>query len=401
MTLSLTFLLILLAVEIQRRKRGRDRFQHSRLKKIFYRQLSPLQRTLRDRRIPRSALQDPANSAWRVLFTSGNNQALITLTGLNFETFGWLLERFEPIYESHSPFISHTGRIVPIQNPGRGRKRLMAAEDCLGLVLAWTRTRGTNMVLQLIFGMTGTPVSMYLRFARRVLIRVLVQEPDSAIRIPDNDTIVKYQEAVKERHPALQNVWCTMDGLKILLQQSGDTTIQNNYYNGWTHDHYVSAVIVFCPDGTIPAACYNVPGCVHDSTIAEWGNLYSKLERVYESPVRGKCTVDSAFCKKRCLFLIKSQQADPDAGDADAAEIIEAKSMRQSAEWGMRSFQSSFPRLKDRFIYEEFGERRIIMKMCLLLYNLRARRVGINQIRNTYMPALNVNANEMFVGPLI
>ena len=42
-----------------------------------------------------------------------------------------------------------------------------------------------------------------------------------------------------------------------------------------------------------------------------------------------------------------------------AEEIVvnrEATSMRQSAEWGMRSFQSSFPRIKDRIIYEEGSE---------------------------------------------
>ena len=75
-----------------------------------------------------------------------------------------------------------------------------------------------------------------------------------------------------------------MDGLKLYLQQAGDSTTQNNFYNGWTHDHYVSAVLVFCPDGTIPIACFNVPGSVHDSTIAEWGNIYGKLENVYNSP---------------------------------------------------------------------------------------------------------------------
>ena len=193
-----------------------------------------------------------------------------------------------------------------------------------------------------------------------------------------------------------------MDGLKLYLQQAGDSTIQNNFYNGWTHDHYVSAVLVFCPDGTIPIACFNVPGSVHDSTIAEWGNIYGKLENVYNSPLKGKCSVDSAFSKKKCPFLIKSQQADPDDTNGIGITVnLQAKAMRQSAEWGMRSLQSSFPRLKDRFIYEEFGERRIIMKMCLLLYNLRARRVGINQIKNTYMPALNMNANEMFVGPMV
>ena len=71
--------------------------------------------------------------------------------------------------------------------------------------------------------------------------------------------------------------------------------------------------------------------------------------------------------------------------------------MRQSVEWGMRAIQSSFPRLKDRFTYEENGERKLILKMIILLYNLRARKVGINQIKNTYMPALNVNANHVYL----
>ena len=76
---------------------------------------------------------------------------------------------------------------------------------------------------------------------------------------------------------------------------------------------------------------------------------------------------------------------------------IAVTSMQQSAEWGMRSLQASFPRLKGRFIFEKFGERRVILKMMVLLYNLRARMVGINKIRNTYMPALQVNANQLYL----
>ena len=117
--------------------------------------------------------------------------------------------------------------------------------------------------------------------------------------------------------------------------------------------------------------------------------------------VGGKCTVDSDFSKKRHGFLIKSSQTDLETDDAhDYVVNTEATSMRQSAEWGMRAIQSSFPRLKDIFLYEENGERRIIFKFMLLLYNVRARRVGINQIRNTYMPHLNKDVNEEFVVPL-
>ena len=112
----------------------------------------------------------------------------------------------------------------------------------------------------------------------------------------------------------------------------------------------------------------------------------------------GKCTVDSAFSTKNHNFLIKSSQADPVSNDRMAFVVNqEATSMRQSAEWGMRALQASFPRLKDRLLFEEFGERRLIMKLMLLLYNYRARKVGINQILNTYMPALRRDANQAFV----
>jgi hypothetical protein len=327
---------------------------------------------------------------------------LITLTGLDFNTFDWLLEKFQEIHDNYSPFVDPHGRIVPRSNPQKGgRPRLVTAFDCLGLCLAWTRTRGSNMVLQIIFGMTSSPVSMYLRFGRRILIHLLNAEPDAAVKAPSVATIGVYKDCIRRKYPLLEDVWCTMDGLKLCLQQSGDVVLQNMFYNGWTHDHYVSSVLVFCPDGTIPMCCLNAPGCMHDSAIAESGRLYHKLENIYNT-TGGKCAVDSAFSNKRAPFLIKSSQMPP-GGETRAQyrnnnEINkQATSLRQSAEWGMRALQSSFPRLKDRFVFEKFGERRLILKMMVLIYNLRARRVGINQIRNTFLPALNVNANAAYL----
>ena len=177
---------------------------------------------------------------------------------------------------------------------------------------------------------------------------------------------------------------------------------QNLFYNGWTHDHYVGGVFCFCPDGTIPIACYNVPGSIHDSKIAELGNIYEKLEDVFNR-TGARCTADSAFSRTRAPFIIKSSQTiDPEHNDIQEYQRLlrinsEATSMRQAAEWGMRALKSSFPRLKDRFVYEENGEHKIMQKMMIYLYNLRARKVGINQIRNVYMPALNNDVNEYFL----
>jgi hypothetical protein len=102
------------------------------------------------------------------------------------------------------------------------------------------------------------------------------------IAIPSNEEIALYKEAVGAIYPLLSDVWSTMDGLKLYLQQSGNTEIQARYYNGWTHGHYVTSIFVFCPDGTIPIAFFNVPGSVHNSQVAPWGRAYDKLGAVYE-----------------------------------------------------------------------------------------------------------------------
>ena len=125
-------------------------------------------------------------------------------------------------------------------------------------------------------------------------------------------------------------------------------------------------------------AFFNVPGVQHDSTVCELGGIYNKLQCVYEE-TGGACTVDSAFRVKNAPYLLKSsQQTFIGEGDTDE-EVLHSiqinratTSMRQAAEWGMRSLQSSFPRLGDRLVYEERGERRIMMKMMILLYNFRA-----------------------------
>ena len=48
----------------------------------------------------------------------------------------------------------------------------------------------------------------------------------------------------------LGDVWCTMDEIKLMLECFFKEDVQNRFYNGWTFDHYIGAVLVFCPDGT-------------------------------------------------------------------------------------------------------------------------------------------------------
>ena len=98
------------------------------------------------------------------------------------------------------------------------------------------------------------------------------------------------------------------------------------------------------------------------------GDIYDKLEKVYDKTGLN-FVIDSAVTSSTYKFLIKSSQDDLTADKGllviedqivNIAVKRVATSTRQSAEWGMRAVQFSFPRLKDTMIYEEHGERRII-----------------------------------------
>lgn len=250
------------------------------------------------------------------------------------------------------------------------------------------------MTLCLLFGVTHTVASLYIRFARRLIYRILVNDEHARVKLPRDNEVAEFKRVFKEKHSLLTDVYCVADGCKLYLQQSGDCVIQSMFYNGWKSDHFVGNVFVFAPNGRIIACAVNVPGAFHDSTIAEWGGVYKKLEKIFNQ-TGGTCVVDSAFSRDKYPFLIKSAQDHLMAG-GNAEQIMlfrQATSARQASEWGMRSFQGTFPRLKDRMIYEEGGERKLILLTTVLLFNLRADLVGVSQILSTYMPHMSVEAN--------
>jgi hypothetical protein len=273
------------------------------------------------------------------------------MMGFDCESFDKILESFGPMFSSHTPF-DESGFIVPFEYVN-GRKRNVKPEDCLGLVLVWMQTRGALNVLQLVFKLTYTNLSVYLRFGICLLVETFHDDPLARVCLPSPEKINEYKAAFGQRHLLLHDCWATMDGLKLYLQQAGNTEIQERFYNGWTHGHYVTSVFCFCPDGTIPIAFFNVPGSVHDSQVAELGKIYSKLEHVYET-TWGKCCVDSAFDNMDRDYLLKLGQdllgsSAPTRHEHNLEHQLrrQTTSARQTAEWGMLSLQTSFPRIKD------------------------------------------------------
>jgi hypothetical protein len=102
---------------------------------------------------------------------------------------------------------------------------------------------------------SGFGLSIWIRFGRRLLVKILKNHPDACVEMPNETEIVSFQKVIDAKYQSLTNVWGAMDGLKLLLQQAGKQEgrpdVQNYFYNGWTHDHYVSNLFLFSPDGKI------------------------------------------------------------------------------------------------------------------------------------------------------
>jgi hypothetical protein len=69
----------------------------------------------------------------------------------------------------------------------------------------------------------------------------------------------------------------------------------------------------------------------------------------------------------------------------------QATSLRQSAEWGMRAIQGSFPHLKDTLLFsEEMTDHKAFLNLIPMLLNFRMWHVGLNQLTATYYPTFHL-----------
>ena len=65
----------------------------------------------------------------------------------------------------------------------------------------------------------------------RILVVILKADPKSEVSMPDAAEIALFKEAITAKHSLLVDCYCMVDGLKLYLQQAGDSVIQSHFYN--------------------------------------------------------------------------------------------------------------------------------------------------------------------------
>jgi hypothetical protein len=75
--------------------------------------------------------------------------------------------------------------------------------------------------------------------------------PAARIEWPCGERFRQFTDHIVERHDQLYGAFGFIDGLKLPVEDSSDQDVENAMYNGWLHDHYISNILVFGPDGAL------------------------------------------------------------------------------------------------------------------------------------------------------
>ncbi|KAI7948640.1 hypothetical protein MJO29_010305 [Puccinia striiformis f. sp. tritici] len=333
------------------------------------------------------------SSAWAHMRGVGNDRAFVTTMGVDVRTFEALLTHFSQAWDN----TTITRSDVNSHGAPRLHKRSLDAAGGLGLLLHWLSSTMAGHSLHQIFAITPAVCARCLQHARSILLTVLKDLQIARISWPSReDQVRSYSDLIEGKFPLLTNCFGFIDGLNLPVMVADDEEIQNVYYNGWTCSHYCSNILTFAPDGSIIHVILNAPGSWHDSNIAS--QLYHKL--LHDTPEGYRVINDTAFPRvtKRLDYQIVAPSKRGDRLPTNPVDFTQLKlfndelvSARQAAEWGMRSIQGSFSRLKLPLPAADHEYRAEVIELAVRLHQVKCQSVGINQTQTVYQTVESEN----------
>jgi len=367
----------------------------------------------------RELLPNPrVGTPWQQLWDSQEDRAFITTMGFDVATFRLLLEgpgRFGERWES-SPIPRND--VSRVGGPRTWRRSLDGA-GALGLVLHYLSSAMLEVSLQQIFAVIPSTLNRYLEFAEEILFETLCSLKEARISMPRQVPKLQHLSSlIQARHPLLEGAFGSIDGLSLLAQESDEPELENATYNGWKTSHCINNVLVFSPEGesfpmsqitandfvnnfvgVIISAVLNCPGSWHDAHVARpiFEQLRTKIPDGFYLVADTAFPRGTASIEGKIRAPIKSGQqitAEPIAQQYMLTVNRQLLSYRQTAEWGMRTVQGSFGRLRVPLKISSENHRARLLETCMRLTNVRARCVGINQIRSVYMPIWKASEDE-------
>lgn len=379
---QLAFLAQLMALNVQRGHLD-EAMACGRLFMIAKRCYERASRPVLKPRLSRASLLLPKASPWRQLLHEGKDADWVAFCAFNRSTF--------------RDIVRAASRALPLRPSGRvGRPPLLNTVDIVGITLRYLCTRSNFLELETTFGVTASVVTRALHSGLDALSTVLPTMPDAGVYWPSPAMMEEYARVIRDvgedarKPPDGLYPFGFLDGCALAIEAPPMRARETLYYNGWHHCACVNNIFVFAPDGCIIYALPNCPGSYHDSRCA-LPLLFTIVDNPALFPAPFCLLADSGFRSTTYASRIATPLVNGDVLPADPEELARVKARhkfivfrRQAVEWGMRGLQYGFPRLRNRLPHSAALRGRIL-RIIIHLFNLRARRVGKNEIKSVYL----------------
>lgn len=195
--------------------------------------------------------------------------------------------------------------------------------------------------------------------------------------------------AVSAWRPTLCGCFGFIDGVffKAPRPQDGDGARQRGMYTAYKGGHGCKLLFVFGSDGTVLSAAVNYPGSCHDALLATDSRLYETLADKYPKETNLWIAGDTALTgtEPQLKRVLSSVELAGLAGDERAMmrEVnTELSSVRVASEWGIGGIKQAFPGIARLESHPHM--RLLVQQVIIRLWNLRTRRLGVNQLRNVF-----------------
>jgi hypothetical protein len=81
-------------------------------------------------------------------------------------------------------------------------------------------------MLQTFFGMTVTPLVMWMRYGKRIIIKILQNLDDVHIKMPTTNQLFEYASIIERAYPVLSRHYAICDRLKLFIKKAGIASVQ-------------------------------------------------------------------------------------------------------------------------------------------------------------------------------
>ena len=343
-------------------------------------------------RLLRPDLLWPDSSPWEQIWREKNDRALLQVVRLDFDAFFRLHNAFP------QEWIDKRRREAVVGLPRRqGRPNNLDSYGVLALTLMWFASRCEQKQLELIFGSTESCVSRDLKEGRELLLMALSGMSDAIVDEQWPKTLAEFEllhdsiiarMMAEDWPPPLPGKWFGfVDGLRLRVKEPATVQEQQDLYTGWLHELCCLNILVFSTDGRIMWRSRNHPGRTHD--ISHTAFLRLKLIDRDCTPEGWALIGDDGF-SSRSLEMLIDTKAPPTYYVPQALWnkfAVWLTAVRQSAEWGMQTLQSMWPRITCP-LPTNARVRSDLLDTSFMLHNFMTNAVGRNQNRTVFLESV-------------